>query len=106
MPKYLVSVTYSAEGARGVMKEGGSARKALVTQIIEKAGGSVEAFYYAFGHDDVHVILDAASNVDVAALTMAVSASGAGSIRTTVLLTAEEVDEATKKSLGYRAPGE
>lgn len=106
MPKYLISVTYSAEGARGVMKEGGSARKALVTQIIEKAGGSVEAFYYAFGHDDVHVILDAASNVDVAALTMAVAASGAGSIRTTVLLTAEEVDEATKKSLGYRAPGE
>ena len=106
MPKYLVSVTYSAEGARGVMKEGGSARKALVTQIIEKSGGSVEAFYYAFGADDVHVIVDAPSNVDVAALTMAVAASGAGSIRTTVLLTAEEVDEATKKSLGYRAPGE
>jgi uncharacterized protein with GYD domain len=105
MPKYLVSVSYSAEGARGVLKEGGSARKAFIEQLITDAGGSVEAFYFAFGEHDVHVVCDAPSNVDVAALTMAVAASGAGGIKTTVLLTAEEVDEATKKSVGYRPPG-
>jgi uncharacterized protein with GYD domain len=105
MPKYLISVSYSAEGVRGVIKEGGSSRKALIEKVIAGMGGSVEAFYYSFGDYDVHVIADAPGNVDVAAVALAVAASGAGSIKTTVLLTPEEVDEATKKSVGYRPPG-
>jgi len=105
MPKYLISVSYSAEGARGVLKEGGSSRKALIEQLVANAGGKVEAFYFSFGEHDVHVISEAPSNVDAAALAMAVAASGAGGIKTTVLLTPEEIDEAAKKTVGYRPPG-
>ncbi len=105
MGKYLVSVSYSAEGARGVMKEGGVARRTNLEGLVSGLGGTVEAFYYAFGEDDVYVIVDLPDDVVAAALAMAVGASGAGSIKTTVLLTPEQLDEAAKKSIGYRAPG-
>ncbi len=105
MAKYLLEVSYTAEGARGVLKEGGSARRAVVEQLTEKLGGKVEAFYYAFGKNDVYVIVEAGGNIDIAAVSMAVGASGAASIRTTVLLTPEEIDEAAKKSVAYRPPG-
>jgi hypothetical protein len=36
---------------------------------------------------------------------LSVGASGAASIRTTVLLAPEVLDEAASKSVGYRAPG-
>ncbi len=105
MPKYLLSVSYSPEGLRGVLKEGGSSRKAFVEQMVTSMGGNIEAFYFAFGDADVHVIADVPSNVDMTALAMAVGAAGTGGVKTTVLLTAEEVDQATKKSVGYRPPG-
>ena len=106
MAKYLLEVSYTAEGARGVLKEGGSARRAVVEQLAEKMGGKVETFYFAFGKNDAYVILDApGGNVDMAAASMAVGASGAASIKTTVLLTPEEIDEAAKRSVAYRPPG-
>lgn len=105
MTKYLASVSYSADGARGVLKEGGTARRTNLEGLVSDLGGSVEAFYYAFGDSDVFVILDLPGNVDAAALAMAVGASGAASIRTTVLLTTEEVDAAAQKSVAYRPPG-
>jgi hypothetical protein len=36
---------------------------------------------------------------------MAVGASGGAETRTIVLLTAEQVDEAARRSVNYRAPG-
>ncbi len=106
MAKYLLEVSYTVEGARGVAKEGGSARRAVVEQMTEKLGGKVEVFYYAFGKADVYTIIDApGGNVDIAAASMAVGASGAASVKTTVLLTPEEIDEAAKKSIAYRPPG-
>jgi len=43
--------------------------------------------------------------VDAAALSLAVNASGAVASRATVLITPEEVDQATKKTVKYRPPG-
>ena len=105
MGKYLLQGTYSAEGAKGLLKEGGSSRRAAVEKLVQGLGGKVEAFYYAFGNDDVYVIVDAPSNADIAAASMAVGASGAVGLKTTVLLTPEEIDEAAKKSVAYRPPG-
>ena len=39
------------------------------------------------------------------AIALAITATGAARIKTVVLLTPEEVDQATKKSVKYRAPG-
>ncbi len=107
MPKYLIKASYSADGTRGLVKGGGgSARRAAVQQMMQGLGGRLEAFYYAFGDDDAYVIVDAPDNVTVAAVSLAVNASGAVSAKTVVLLTPEEIDEATRKTVSYRAPGQ
>lgn len=105
MPKYLWNVSYTAEGVRGLLAEGGTSRRATITDLAAKVGGSVEAFYYLFGSDDVIVIADMPDDATAAAVSLAVSASGAASVRTTVLLPSEVIDEAAKKDVGYRAPG-
>jgi hypothetical protein len=51
------------------------------------------------------VIVDVPDNVTAAAVGLTVAASGAVNLKTTVLLTPEEIDQATKKSPAYRAPG-
>ncbi len=107
MPKYLISASYTAEGAKGLIKGGGgTARRAAVQQAIQSVEGKLEAFYYAFGEHDVYLILDAPDNVNAAALSLAVSASGAAAIKTTVLLTPEDIDQAVKKHITYRPPGQ
>jgi len=35
MPKFLVEASYTAEGAKGLMKAGGSARRAAVQKMVE-----------------------------------------------------------------------
>jgi len=105
MARYLIRATYTAEGARGLIKEGGSSRRSTLEQLIKKIGGNLEAFYFAFGEDDVYAIADLPDNVTAAAVGLAVSGSGSVRTRTVVLLTPEEIDEATKKSVEYRAPG-
>lgn len=105
MPKYLIVASYTAEGAAGVLKEGGSGRVAAVTAAVEGLGGSVESFYFAFGDGDAYVTVDVPDATDAVALNLAVGASGRASTRTVCLLTAEQVDAAVKKTAGYRAPG-
>ena len=105
MAKFLVQVAYPAEGAKGLLAEGGSKRRDAAVKAIKAVGGKVEAFYFAFGKSDAVLLVDAPDNVSVAAVALATSASGAVTIRTTVLLTPAEIDEAVKKSVPYRAPG-
>jgi hypothetical protein len=51
------------------------------------------------------VIARLPGDVEATALSLRVAASGAARIRTTTLVTAEQVDAATKLVLDYRAPG-
>ncbi len=105
MAKFLFHGSYTQEGLKGLMKEGGSSRVKAIKAIAEARGGKVEAFYFAFGGDDVYLIADLPGNVEASAISLAVGASGAFQIKTIVLLTAEEVDAATKVNVGYRPPG-
>ena len=52
MAKYMLIGSYTAEGAKGVLKEGGSGRRDAARAAIESAGGSLESFYFGFGADD------------------------------------------------------
>ena len=106
MPKYLAQCNYVGEGVKGLLKEGGSSRRAIVEKLIESVGGTVEAFYYAFGETDLYIIADLPDNTTMTALSLLVAASGAIDIKTTVLITPEEVDEAVKKTPSYRPPGQ
>ncbi len=108
MPKYLIQASYTTEGVQGLLSDGGSARTAAAETAAASLGGSVEAFYFAFGSDDAIVIADLESNADAAALSLAVSASGAVNARVTVLLTPEELDaaaETVRNSMSYSPPG-
>ncbi len=105
MGKYLVQVNYVGEGVKGLLKDGGSKRRAAVEELFKSMGGAVEAFYYAFGDTDLYIIGDWPDNATVAAAVMAVTSTGTSTIKTTVLLTPEEVDEAAKKTPRYSPPG-
>jgi len=106
MPKYMIQASYTAEGVKGLLAEGGTKRREAAAKAIKSAGGKIEAFYFAFGKSDAVVIVDLPDNVSVAAASMAINATGVVTTSTTVLLTPAEVDEAAKKSVGYRAPGQ
>ena len=76
MPKYLVQGSYTDQGLKGLLKEGGSKRRAMVEQLAKEMGGKLEAFYFAFGSDDFVIILDLPSNMDMAATAIVAQASG------------------------------
>jgi uncharacterized protein with GYD domain len=105
MPKMMVKASYTADGARGLMKEGGSGRRAAVKALVEGLGGKMEAFYFAYGEADAIVIVDVPDATAGLALSMAVNASGAVRLTTVPLITPEEMDAACQKSIAYRAPG-
>ena len=105
MAKYLINGSYTAEGAKGLMKEGGTARKAAVQKALESVGGKLESVYYTFGASDVIAICDIPDAVSALALSLAVNSSGAVRLSTTPLLTVEDVDAACKKSTSYRPAG-
>jgi uncharacterized protein with GYD domain len=105
MAKMLIKASYTAEGTRGLLKEGGSSRVSAVTKLIESMGGRVEAFYYAYGDADAIIIIDVPDEASGLALSMAVNASGAVRLSSTPLITPEQVDAASKKTVAYRAPG-
>lgn len=105
MPKFLIRATYSIEGMRGLQKEGGTSRRDAVKAAVESAGGTMETFLYAFGDTDLYVIVDMPDRESMTALAITIGASGALTPQTTPLLTPEQVDDAVKRSVNYRAPG-
>lgn len=105
MPKYLFKASYTTEGVKGVLKEGGVSRRTAIAQLAEGMGGSMEAFYYTMGSDDAIVIVDLPDQETAVATSLAVNASGGATVTTVVLLTAEEVDAAVQKTVNYRPPG-
>ena len=106
MPKYMIQASYVGEGLKGLLKEGGTNRKDTVAQVIEGMGGKLESFYYAFGDYDVVGVANMPDNLSIAAFSFMVNASGMVKAKTTVLLTPEEIDQATKKVVEYRPPGQ
>jgi uncharacterized protein with GYD domain len=105
MAKYLIEASYTPDGLKGLLKEGGSGRRAAVEQLVHSAGGTVEAFYFVFGEDDVIVVIDLPDNASMAALSLTVSAAGGATSTVRVLLTPEEIDSAVHKKMDYRPPG-
>ena len=105
MPLFLIQGSYSPDGLKGLLKEGGTGRRTAIEKLAQSLGGKVEAIYYAFGEEDVFVIGEFPDNVTAAAVCLAAGASGAVRTKTVLLLTPEEIDEATKMSVEYRPPG-
>ena len=105
MAKYLIKASYTVEGTKGLLKEGGSSRRAALAQMIQGMGGKLEAFYFAFGEPDVFAIMDVPDAISASAISLVINSRGGAQVSTTPLITPEEIDAACKKSVAYRAPG-
>ena len=106
MPRYLVQASYSSEGTAAMISNPAD-RAAVIRQLVESVGGNLEVFDFAFGDYDVVIVAELPDNVTMAALSMAVSASGvAKTIKTTPLLSVEEAIEAMQKAgqVSYQPP--
>jgi len=105
MAKYLSIASYTAEGIKGLMAKGGTARVEAARRLLTDAGGRLEDFYFALGPDDVYIVCDLPDNVAAAATAMSAASSGLVVNRMVALLTADEMDRAAKLRLRYDAPG-
>ena len=106
MPKYMFHANYTiGPGVQGLVKDGGTGRREAVGKLIQGLGGTMESFYFTFGSDDVFAIAELPDDASAAAAALTVASPGTATVRTTVLLDPETVDEAAKKVTGYRAPG-
>ena len=105
MPKYLIQANYVGEGVKGLLKDGGTSRRAAVEKLFQSQGGTLETFYYAFGETDCYVIGELPDNATMSAVALTIGASGVVTVKTTVLMTPEEIDQAVKKTPNYRPPG-
>lgn len=106
MSKYLFYGSYTEEGLKGLLKEGGSKRREATEQVIKSVGGTLKAYYFAFGDNDFYLIADVPDNVSASACSLVATASGTCKVKTVVLLTPEEIDQVVKKTVEYRPPGQ
>jgi uncharacterized protein with GYD domain len=106
VPKYLLQSNCTVDGVKAVLSKGGSARRAVAQAALESVGGSLEAYYFAFGGTDIFAIVDLPDNAAAAALALTVSSGGAFTVATTVLLTPEEIDAAAQAQVQYTPPGQ
>src|SRR3954454_19801993 len=98
MPKYLMEVSYTAEGAKGVLKDGGTKRQEAARAAVSSVGGTLESMYFAFGDCDVLCIVDMPDTASMGAACLSLGASGAVTCRSRVLMTAADLDAASKKA--------
>jgi uncharacterized protein with GYD domain len=96
MPHYLYQMSYSRDAVKALLANP-TDREAAARELTEAAGGKLKGFYFTFGSNDVLVIVEAPNDAAVAAVSLAVAASGAASHGAiTKLLTAQEGMEAMK----------
>ncbi|EFL33581.1 GYD family protein [Streptomyces viridochromogenes DSM 40736] len=105
MPKFLIQASYTTEGTKGLLKEGASGRREAVEQVVGGLGGRIESMYFAFGEDDLVMIVDFPDSVSMAAVSLTVKASGTVRTRATPLVTLDEIDEAVRREVTFRAAG-
>jgi uncharacterized protein with GYD domain len=77
-----------------------------VEKAVSGLGGRLETFDFAFGSDDLFVIVDMPDSESTAALALTVGGTGAVTLRTVVLLTPEQLDRAAQLHPEYAAPGQ
>jgi uncharacterized protein with GYD domain len=106
MPKFLFETTYTTDGVRGLMKDKATARRLANEKLLESVDGKLEAFYYTMGERDVIAIVDLPNAEAAAAVSLTGMATGLNRVKTTPLLTVEEVDRALARKLAFRGPGQ
>jgi uncharacterized protein with GYD domain len=109
MAKFAVFFSLTAETiARFIDKP--SDRAAALRALLEPMGGKLDGYYFMFGPDDGLVIMDVPDSTSAAAISLAVSSTGAfQDVRTHELIPAENINAVLEKArtgrASYRPPG-
>jgi uncharacterized protein with GYD domain len=103
--KFMQRLRYSKEGLESTIEEGFANRRAYLDEFAASVGATVEAAYWAYGEDDLIVIVDSPDASATIASSLAVTVGGTGQVITTPLMTAEEMDTAAQQLPWYRPPG-
>ena len=106
MGKYLFQGSYTEQGLKGLLKEGGSGRVKAIEQLVKGLGGKLEMFYFSHGSDDFFIVADVPEGVSAIATSLIVNATGTVKARMTVLITPEEIDQAAKITINFRPAGQ
>lgn len=106
MAKYLLRGSYTTSGVQGLIKDGGVRRREIIEKAVASMGGTMEAFYYAFGEDDFFLIMNLPDEKAAIAASLTSAASGTVTNSITVLIEPEAIDEALKLRPDYTAPGQ
>jgi uncharacterized protein with GYD domain len=107
MAHYMFQASFTSEAWASMVKEPQN-REQTIRPMIEKLGGKLIGYWFAFGDSDAVVIVQMPDNVSAAAASLAAAAGGAvKSLKTTPLMSVEEAMQAMRKAggAGYRAPG-
>ena len=105
MAKYLFTGTYTLDGKRAVVSEGGTARAEAVEALCARLGGKLESMHFRVDHDDFVIIAEMPDTVSTAAASLIVTNSGAIEPQVIPLLTPAEMDDACKITADFRPPG-
>ena len=105
MAKYLYRLQYTKAGLEGTVKEGFKRREAFFRSTVKGLGGTTEAAYWAYGEDDIFIVVDLPDSPTATGLSLALALTGSFRVTTTPLLTAADMDAGSKKRPSYRAPG-
>jgi len=106
MPSYLIQLSYGPEAVAAFVKRPQD-RRQVIQKLVGQIGGTLVGSWMSFGKYDAVLVVEGPDNVGAAAISMAVTATGAfRSFMTTPLLTAEEAMDAMKKAgkLNYKPP--
>jgi uncharacterized protein with GYD domain len=106
MAHYMFQASFNAEAWSKMVREPQN-REQAIRPVIEKLGGKLVGYWFAFGEADAVVIVQMPDNVSAAAASLAATAGGAiKSLKTTVLMSVDESMQAMRKAgaAGYRAP--
>ena len=104
MAKYMFQIAYSLDGIRRLRASSATAIRAGVAKMVEGVGGKIEAYYYAFGSEDIVGIVEVPDNVSAATVSIVANSAGLAQVHVTPLLTVEEIDTALEKGKTLSGP--
>ena len=107
MAKYLVLFSLTSESAKRFIAKP-SDRAAVVREVAESAGGSLESYYWMFGQYDGAAVVDLPDSQSMAAVSLAITSSGALSrFETHELIESGDLTTIAERAKGitYQPPG-
>jgi uncharacterized protein with GYD domain len=107
MAKYMVLFNFGSDAIRRFVASP-SDRTAVVKELVESVGGSLECYYWMFGQYDGMAVFEMPDADTAAATILAIASSGAFTrLETHQLIAASDLTSIAKRARGiaYQPPG-